>query len=652
MTITSILRKVSNRAWAAAAVVTAVVAVPAGLMAWGPDRPTYTMQSPADHVTFNSITNATNYGDERNFVTISQDGKSWGDDITVANGQEYYVRIYVHNNAASNLNLVAQNVMARLAVPTQTANRIQVDGYVNSTNASPTSVWDQAVFHGANNASFKLDYVANSAYYKNAKGQFNLGDGIVGSGAKLGYDKMDGNIPGCFEYSGAVFLKVKAKTTDFNISKTVRKADTGSFTENATVNPGEKVDFQLYLKNTGGLNQTTVSIKDILPTGLTYVPDTTYVRDSQGLRKVNDGITAGGMTMGSYLPNGDVYVKFTAKVAANEALTVCGPNTLVNKMSATTAESGTKTDTATVTVNKTCTPPEKVKACNLKTFKIETVEKSKIDNVNYTLDLSKCEVKKVQACNLKTFKIETVEESKIDNINYTLDLKKCEVKKVEACNLKTMKIETVEESKIDNVNYTLDLEKCKKPEMVKACNLKTMKIETVEKSKIDGVNYTTDLTKCEVKKVKACNLETLKIETVEESKIDNVKYTLDLSKCEKKPETVQACDLKTKEIVTVEKSKIDNVNYTLDLTKCEEETTIKVCDLETKQIVTVKESEASNDRYTTDLSKCEKTPETPTELPHTGAAEGILSVLGLGSIVGVASAYIASRRLGDRKSVV
>ncbi|MGB4762303.1 MAG: hypothetical protein WBP12_03000, partial [Candidatus Saccharimonas sp.] len=350
---------------------------------------------------------------------------------------------------------------------------------------------------------------------------------------------------------------------------------------NVAVNPGDLVDFKIKYKNTGTTPQDAVVIRDKLPANMTYVADRTYVSNgstgNQWKQITANTVTQQGINIGSYGPGGAGYVKFTAKVASKDAL-ACGTNNLVNTAAADT-QNGSKSDTASVTVTKEC-QPEKVKACNLKTMQIETVEKSKIDDVNYTLDLTKCEVKKVQACDLKT-----------------------------------KQIVTVEESKIDNVNYTLDLEKCKTPEMVKACNLKTFQIETVEKSKIDNINYTTDL-----------------------------------SKCEKQPETVKACDLKTKEIVTVEKSKIDDVNYTLDLTKCKEEATVKVCDLETKQIVTVKESEATSDRYTTDLAKCETTPEvptTPTELPKTGAAEGILSVLGLGSIVGVATAYIASRRLGQ-----
>ncbi len=434
MTLTSMLSKVSKRTWAVAAIAIAVVTVPASLLAWGPSRPTYTQAHPADHVTFNSITDAPNYGDERNFVMISQDNKSYTDDLTVANGQEYYVRIYVHNNAASNLNLVANNVVTKLNVPSQMASRIQIDGYVNSSNASPTSVWDQAVFHGANGTPFQLNYVAGSAYYKNAKGQFTLPDTIVGGGAKLGYDKMDGNIPGCFEYSGVVYLKVKAQTADFAVNKTVRKADTGSFAKSVTVKPGDKVDYQLYFKNTGGIKQTTVTIKDMLPANMTYVAGTTYVHDDQGTRKIGDSLTTSGISMGNYLAGGDVYLKFTAQVAANDKLAKCGENTLVNTMSAITAESGTKTSTANVVVDKTCeTPkPETVTACNLDTKKIEqNVDKTKIDNVHYTTDLSKCaetpKPETVTACNLGTKKVEqNVDKTKIDNVHYTTDLSKCE----------------------------------------------------------------------------------------------------------------------------------------------------------------------------------------------------------------------------------
>lgn len=542
MTLMNRLQSVSKRTWAVLAMATAVVALPAGLLAWGPERPTYTMAHPADHITFNSITDATNYGDERNFVRISKDNQTYSDDITVANGQEYYVRIYVHNNAASNLKLVAENVVAKLNVPTQMADRIQVDGYVNSSNAQPTSVWDQAVFHGANGTPFKLSYVAGSAYYKNAKGQFTLSDSIVGNGAKLGYTSMDGKIPGCFEYSGVVYLKVKAQTADFAISKTVRKAGSGSFSENVTVNPGDKVDYQLYFKNTGGLNQTTVSIKDMLPAGMTYVAGSTWVHDAKGTRQVADGIAQGGMSMGSYLANGDVYVKFTAQAAANDKLEKCGVNTLVNTMSATTAESGTKTDTATVTVTKECTTPVKVEACNLDTKKIETVDESKIDNVHYTRDLSKCaeQPKEITVCRLADKKYPV----------------------------------TIKESEFDSSKYSKNPEDCKETPVVK------------------------DIT--------VCRLEDKKYPvTIKETEFDSSKYSKNPADCKEAPVETPKCEVPGKE------------NLPADSPEC-------------------KETPATPETPTT--------PTVPVELPHTGIADSFLNVMGLGSLVGMTAAYVASRK--------
>lgn len=109
-TLLNALRYAPKRASALVAMIAAAVIVPAVLFAWGPERQTYTVEKPADHVTFNSITNNPSIGDERNFVGIREAGTNnlWSDNMTVQNGKEYTVRMYVHNNAAENLNLVAE----------------------------------------------------------------------------------------------------------------------------------------------------------------------------------------------------------------------------------------------------------------------------------------------------------------------------------------------------------------------------------------------------------------------------------------------------------------------------------------------------------------------------------------------------------------
>ena len=392
--ITSLIQRAPKRFSAVVAMIAAAIIVPAAVMAWGPSRATFTVENPAQYVTFNSITNNPNYGDERNFVTIKDNTYSgpgnWVDEITVQNNKEYTVRMYVHNNAAENLNLVAQNVTAKFNVPTYSAKNIQIDGFLSSTNANPGTVFDQANFKSDTN--FNLSYVAGSAKYIN--NVFPTGTAlpntVVSTGAALGYNQMDGKIPGCFQYSGLVVFTVKATTTDFTVDKTVRLsgATDKTFKESVAAKPGDKVDYQIHFKNTGGTQLDDVVIKDTLPAGITYVPDTTYVARSTGIQKVADGVTGGGLVIGDYLANGDGYVKFTAQVAANGALPVCGPNTLKNVAKATT-NAGSKEDDAIVTVVKEC-EPRKISVCELSTKKVISINESAFDSNKHSKDLSVC----------------------------------------------------------------------------------------------------------------------------------------------------------------------------------------------------------------------------------------------------------------------
>ena len=358
-------------------------------LAWGPERQTYTIEKPADKVTFNSITNNPDIGDERNFVRArAVNGTQWSDDINVTQNGEYFIRMYVHNDAAENLNLVAENVTAQFNVPTYQAKKIQIDGTLSSSNASPKAVYDQVIFSG--DRDFKLSYVAGSATYTNNvfTGGTSLSDNIInGNGATLGYDKLDGKIPGCLQYSGWVVFKVKAEVVpqgDFTINKTVRKSGDKTWSESVKVNPGDKVDYQIEFKNTGETQLKDVIIKDTLPTGISIVPGSVYLADSDGTHNITDGIVGGGTNIGGYLPNGNAYLKFTAQVAKNDSLPVCGTNTLKNIAKATTSI-GNKEDGANVVVNKDCPKPKPAYSCDALT--ITKITRTKFEfNTNYTVN--------------------------------------------------------------------------------------------------------------------------------------------------------------------------------------------------------------------------------------------------------------------------
>lgn len=387
----SIFKHASKRTQVTLAIALAVVAIPATLFAWGPDRPTYTMNNPADHVTFNSITDNPNYGDERNFVTIKdasdRTAGGWVDEIDIKSGKEYYVRMYVHNNAAENLNLVANNVTANFNLPDYKAKRIQIDGYLSSTNAEPSKIWDQAVFTNSDN--FSLKYIKGSASYTNNvfTDGIDLSDDIISSGVKLGYRSLNGDIQGCMQYTGLVIFKVKAEVADYKIDKTVRinGSSDKTFRESVDAKAGDLVDFQIHFENTGDTDLQDVVIKDSLPKGLSYVKDSTYVAINNDIKKISDGITDGGYVINRVdADGGDVYIKFTAKVDTNESLPKCGDNSLVNTAKATTSD-GSKTDTAKVIATKTCDTKEVCYTCDR--LSVEKISKNSFRfNTEYTTE--------------------------------------------------------------------------------------------------------------------------------------------------------------------------------------------------------------------------------------------------------------------------
>lgn len=361
---------IKNHSIISGSVLVAAVA-PALVWAWGPSRPSFTIEKPADYITFNSITNNPVIGgDEKDFVGIREVGSNanWTNNMKVQNGKEYYVRIYVHNNAASNLNLVAENVVAKLNVPTTTAKTVTVQGQVSASNAKPNTVWDEATFSSDND--FNLAYISGSALFENnGMGTTKLPDSIVNNtGAKLGYDKLNGKIPGCFQYAGYVTVKVKAQVnqpqekTDIDLAKTVRNKTNGEKTWVETVNAksGDTVQFQIHAKNTGSAGIQNLVIRDILPKGLNYVAGSTKLYNTsnpKGLKVSDNIIQNSGINIGSYQPNGDAFVRFDATVSAEQDLPVCGENTLTNIAQASNQKI-VKNDTASVKVTKKCETPK------------------------------------------------------------------------------------------------------------------------------------------------------------------------------------------------------------------------------------------------------------------------------------------------------
>lgn len=406
----SLVRRAPKRFSAIVLMAVSAVVIPAVVFAWGPERPTFTAANPAPYVTFNSMTDNRDVGDERNFVRVRESGVgNYTDNINVQPGKTYDVMVYYHNNASSGLNAsgagIAKDVMLRMqmAANVPANSKTNIAGFITSSNAKPNEVYDTASITNTTAGTMDLSFVAGSAKVT-SNGPVNgqtLPDSVFSTGAPLGFDALNGKVPGCNEYAGYVIFKVKAHQPNFTVSKEVRKKGDATWTETKAVNPSDEIEYLVTYKNTGTTNQNNVVLKDTLPQGVTYIPGTTYVANAtnpQGLLldANSDKATTTGINIGNYAPGAAAYIKFTAKVASNEKLPKCDTNTLVNKAEIQT-DNGNKSDTATVTVKKHCKPEKPVKyTCDsLSVSKLTdtrvrfttayTVENATFKNVTYVI---------------------------------------------------------------------------------------------------------------------------------------------------------------------------------------------------------------------------------------------------------------------------
>ena len=352
----------------AAAVLAAATITPVLVNAWGDNangRPTYTISDInngklGDKITFNSITDGA-IGDERNFVgaklssDVSNKNKTWNaNEINVQDGQTYTIRLYVHNNSPKGTERIAENVKATFSLPTTVAKSHTVIGYLDSSNATTTRYWDEVTLKS--NDNFYLEYVGGSAKYSNGKmGTVSLPDDVIISGATLGYDKLDGKIPGCYQYDGEVTIQVKVHTSvSAKLSKKVRIKGTKTWSESVEAKVGDEVEYQIEYVNLLSDTVKDVMIRDILPNNVEYVQDSTYLYNSNhqnGIKLSENTLTTTGINIGNHDAKANSYIRFTGKVVDKSL--ACGKNQLVNWANSTVNGAVAKDD-ASVMVTKTC----------------------------------------------------------------------------------------------------------------------------------------------------------------------------------------------------------------------------------------------------------------------------------------------------------
>ena len=637
------LRSMPKRYAVLTAALLAAVIVPAALNAWGPsDRATFTWDKPATYITYNSMTNNPKQGDERDFFKIRDytNNGQFTEKLDLVPGREYEITAYYHNNASTTLNDansnyagVAKGAYMRVEMPEviKTGQTGRMNAFIGASNAEPAQVWDEVYGNNKTAGDITLRYVPNSATIRN-NGALNgskidLNKLAGANGTLLGYNSLDGVLNGCEQYSGFVTYRIVADQPNFELYKQVRKADTGTWGENVNVTAKDEVEFRIEYRNTGTVKQDPVTINDKLPAGLTYVAGSSVFANSttggQWEAVGHDDVVKNGINVGGYLPKGNVFVKFKAKV--DEKALKCGKNELVNNAFANT-NNGTKRDTATVTINKECAPePEAIVTCDALTV-------TKLERTKFKFDTKY-----------------TIENATLKHITYVV--KDANGKEVYRGTNKEFATNTVGKytvqsyvtATVKNSDKTVTSEGCKKEFEVVKEKTPAIKIEkTVNDKEHDKVEVGKPFT------------YQVKVTNTGEVDLKDAKVT------DKAPTNVK--------FISADKGTItDNQwSYTISSLKVGQSETFNIKAEVTKEVEgnikntacvdtpTIPGSPDDCDDATVEVPKTPTppvtppttptTPTTPTELPRTGVSDVIASIVGLGALIGSASYYIISRR--------
>lgn len=302
----------------------------------GAERPIYTVDQIdngilGDTITFNSVTDGI-IGDERHFVGVREyQGpnlfgfkNTWHNSLTVKDGQEYILRLFVHNNNPNGARAVAQDVKVAFGIPIVSDNNFRIYGRLAASNATPSEYWDYVELESS--SKFHLEYVYGSALLENhgiGKNGVKLGDKIVTAASKNGtwiaYDSLEDTIPG--GESSVSYVTIRVKTvfdTDFRVVQKVRILGDNTWHNYVDVKVGDRIEFQTQYKNTDFRDNTheNVTMRAVLPKNLKYIAGSTLLftaRTPDGMEK-EDGIAGNGIYIGTYGVGSNVCVRFTAEV--------------------------------------------------------------------------------------------------------------------------------------------------------------------------------------------------------------------------------------------------------------------------------------------------------------------------------------------------
>lgn len=278
---------------------------------------------------------------------------SWGKTAAASYNEVVAVQVVYNNEEDPSSNKDAKNVRVKINIPKTAGKAQSITTKVsadngNTVNGSGTINLDRADAY--------LEYIPGTATWKHA----NTANGPLTVTQKVSDDVVLaanginlGDEHPC--QAGSIVVQARVMVPGLTVDKTVRAAGSTTWATKITAKNGDTIQYQIAYKNTGNTDQLDVEFRDQLPKGVTYVPNSTKLKNAHypnGTTITSNSLTTNGVLLGSYAPGATAYVMFDAKI--DTSALACGDTTLRNTAFVQPKDMNYYYNTADVVVSKVC----------------------------------------------------------------------------------------------------------------------------------------------------------------------------------------------------------------------------------------------------------------------------------------------------------
>jgi len=262
-------------------------------------------------------------GDAEMLRVAKTTSSTWGDPINANVGDRVAFLFYYHNGVVGS---TATHTKVRVDLPMEQGKTLTATSYLWSQETpyiTDTVVNGQIV--GRSGATIntptnaRIQYVPGSTRWfpNGSQTATQMPDGIVSnSGLDLG------SINGCWEYAGYVtFMADIYGQSELVMDKKVAHPGETTWHDEITANPGDSVAYKLGIRNDGDITAENVTVKDILPTYMTYETGTTYYYTQahpEGV-KLPDTMFSTGVSIPNVVPDdaGITYITYRTRISTD-----------------------------------------------------------------------------------------------------------------------------------------------------------------------------------------------------------------------------------------------------------------------------------------------------------------------------------------------